>query len=207
MSRLSLESISTAVEATVTRALLQYFNEEAGPRFFDIIFKSDFIIAALAGAGFALWGENIGLADAKIGDVTTALLTYAAIAFGFCLSGLTLALVLPDREFAVQLASSKVSSKSLNSYSNLMFIFSWTAFIHWLVVISAIVAFAFCGSDEQILPPCPTVLRRGIVGLLIFLSIYAILRFLVTLITLSQVGHLYIVRLLSKPTSEPKKSS
>jgi hypothetical protein len=176
-------------------ALFQYFWDEATPRVFKIIGSSEFIISALLAVAVGIWGCKLGLADAKIVDATTALLTYSAIAFGFCLSGLTLVLVLPDLAFANQLARSQISEASPNAYSNLMFVFSWTAMIHWFDVVGAVAVFAFCGSDQKILPVGSDISRRALVGLLTFLTIYGVSNFLVALITLSQVGRLYILKL------------
>jgi hypothetical protein len=179
-------------------AMFQYFWDEAIPRLFKIFISSEFIISALLAACAGIWGSGFGLADAKVVDATTALLTYAAIAFGFCLSGLTLVLVLPDLAFANQLARSQINQDAPNAYSNLMFVFSWTAMIHWFAVVGAVAVFAFCGSDQKILPIGAGTSRRAVVGLLTFLTIYGVSNFLVALITLSQVGRLYILKLTKR---------
>jgi hypothetical protein len=176
-------------------AIFQYLWEEARPRFLIIIRSSDFILSVLLAVAMGVWGQKLGLADAKIVDVTTALLTYSAIAFGFCLSGLTLALVLPDVDFARQLAGSHVRADLPSAYSNLMFIFSWAALIHWLDIVATIAIFAYSGSDQKVLPLHASYLHQTAIGFLTFLSVYAICRFLVALMTLSQVGRLYIARL------------
>jgi hypothetical protein len=178
-------------------ALGQYLWDEARPRFFKIISSSDFITALLLGGAMGLWGHRLGLANAKIVDVTTALLTYSAIAFGFCLSGLTLALVLPDMDFARRLAQSRVDSDAPSAYANLMFVFSWAALIHWLDLVAAIIMFAYCGSDLKVLPLVASHIHHVAIGFFTFLTIYAICRFLTALITLSQVGRLYVARLAS----------
>jgi hypothetical protein len=176
-------------------ALFQYFWDETTPRLFKIIISSEFAISALLAAAVGIWGGALGLGDAKIADVITALLTYSAIAFGFCLSGLTLVLVLPDLAFANQLARSQIRADSPNAYSNLMFVFSWTAMVHWFAVVGAVCVLVFSGSDQKILPVGASTTRHAVVGLLTFLSIYGVANFLIALITLSQVGRLYISKL------------
>lgn len=178
-------------------ALFQYLWDEMRPRFFKIVSSADFILAGLLGVAMSLWGHRLGLANAKIIDVTTALLTYAAIAFGFCLSGLTLALVLPDLDFARLLAKSHVEATAPSSYSNLMFVFSWAALIHWVDLVAAVTLFAYCGSDAKVLPINASHIHHIGIGIFTFLSIYAICRFLVALITLSQIGRVYVARLAS----------
>jgi hypothetical protein len=181
-------------------AIFEYLWDEARPRFLVIIRSSDFILSILLAAAMGIWGEKLGLADARIVDVTTALLTYSAIAFGFCLSGLTLALVLPDAEFARHLAGSHIAQDAPSAYSNLMFIFSWAALIHWLDIVAAISIFAYSGSEQKVLPLHASYAHHVAIGFLAFLTIYAMCRFLVALITLSQVGRLYIARLATTTT-------
>jgi hypothetical protein len=179
----------------MTYAIVHYLRYETAPRLREVVSGSDFVLAVMLGAGFAIWGGKVSLAEMKVEDITTILLTYAAIAFGFCLSGLTLALTLPDRAFAQELALAHPKQNGPNSYSNLMFIYSWTAIIHWLVIVASIGILVFSGSDQKILPSNASPGRHLVVGLLIFLSAYGVFRFLVALITLSQVGTAYISNL------------
>jgi hypothetical protein len=51
------------------------------------------------------------------------------------------------------------------------------------------------GYDARLLPDCPDVPTRVLAGALVFFVIYAAGQFLVTLITLSQVGSAYITQL------------
>jgi hypothetical protein len=76
-----------------------------------------------------------------------------------------------------------------------MFVFSWAALIHWLDIVAAIALFAFYGAEAKVLPANASSIRHVVIGVLTFLSIYAVCRFLTALITLSQVGRLYVARL------------
>jgi len=193
----------------VIRAIWGYLRDEVLPRWQAVIFGSELWLAIVIGITCGIWGDDLALAHAKVGDITSAVLTYAAIAFGFCLSGLSLVLALPDREFATRLARSSPTGSRASHYSELIFVFSWTAIIHWLDVAGSIALFVFCGSEERVFPPCDYarskvnlldfvhrewfwIDRRLVVFAATFLTVYAVFQFLITLITLAQVGRVYI---------------
>lgn len=177
------------------RAFGQYVANEAAPRVCEIVFSTDFFAAAALGIAAALWGNSANLSDVKVGDVVGALLTYAAIAFGFCLSGLTVALTLPNDGFVRYLAKSKPDAKKFDAYSDLMFVFSWTALVHWIDVVALVCVLILAGSNSKVLPHGASSMRKAVVGALTFFIIYGVFQFMLTLITLAQVGRVYVQRL------------
>lgn len=107
---------------------------------------------------------------------------------------MTLALTLPDREFAKLLAQKvlpKLPSKQ-NAYSDLLFVFSWTGILHWIVIVLAILSSILAGQVQEVLPEGAGRLRRALVAGFAVIVIYSVCQFLVTVITLSQVGQSYI---------------
>jgi hypothetical protein len=186
----------------VIRAVGHYVRDEAAPRAYKIVFSTEFFVAVALGIATALWGDSVNLADAKIGDIVAALLTYAAIAFGFCLSGLTVALTLPNDDFVRYLAKSTPEAGKFDAYSDLMFVFSWTALIHWIDVVALVAILVVAGSDHKVLPHNSSPEQKALVGLLTFFVTYGIFQFMLTLITLTQVGRVYVRRL-----NETKKAS
>jgi len=176
-------------------ATRQYLRDEIGPRVESIIGGSELWLSLFIGIACAVWGDQILLGKAKIGDIVGGLLTYASIAFGFCLAGLTLALTLPDQNFVKKLATSKVSNRKHDAYSDLLFVFSWTAICHWVAIVAFIAALVLAGPQSDILPAAAPISRRVVVAVIAFITAYGVLRFLITLITLSQVGRLYIMSL------------
>jgi hypothetical protein len=181
-----------------------YFLDEALPRWKSIFCGSELWIALGCGIVIGGWGNSIFIADLRVGDVASALLTYAAIALGFCLSGLIVALTLPDRDFARELATNKTSATVPNSYSNLMFVFSWTAIAHWFVVFVALLALLMLGSDALLYPAHSHWTRHLGIGLVGFIASYALFQFLLAVITLSMVGRLYINSLVKDSEAERK---
>jgi hypothetical protein len=184
------------------RAFRHYARDEVVPRIGTIIFSTEFFVASALGILAAKWGGSANLADVKVGDVVAALLTYSAIAFGFCLSGLTVALTLPNDSFVRYLAKSKPNAKKFDAYSDLMFVFSWTALIHWIDVVALVVVLIVAGSDRKVLPPTASLTQKIVVGALTFFITYGIFQFMLTLITLSQVGRVYVNQLNNPPKTE-----
>jgi hypothetical protein len=185
-------------------ACARYFRRQVLPRWFSIVSGSELWVAAGLSALFGLGVNKTGIGQAKVGDVTTAVLAYAAVAFGFSVAGLTIALTLPDASFAEELATvrkvarrGRLSSvlerfqpRDADAYSDLLFIFSWTALAHWVAVIASFAVLIAWGFDQHLVSAGSG--HRAVASLLAFCALYAVLLFLLTLLTLSQVGQVYI---------------
>lgn len=191
------------------RTLRSYLAREVLPRRRSIARSSQLWIAIVAGAASWLWGDKLGVAHTSISDVTTAVLAYAALAFGFCLAGLTIALTLPDERFARSLATVRhpkdptlADGRPRSAYSDLIFVFSWTASAHWAVIVWAIGVLAACGGHLQLMPTHANVGDKAAAAGLAFLLSYALMQFMVTVITLSQVGNRYIDSLRRRDQDE-----
>ncbi len=173
-------------------ACWQYLRDEARPRLASILSGSELWLAVGVGIVVGFFSNGVISGVKPIEPIANALLTYAAIAFGFCLAGLTLALTLPDASFAKKLACSKSRSRKTDAYSDLLFVFSWTAICHWLLILSLLLVSALSGPNEMLIPPDAGRAHRVYVALIAAVSMYGVLQFLITLITLSQVGRAYI---------------
>lgn len=82
-----------------------------------------------------------------------------------------------------------------DAYSDLLFVFSWTATAHWLTVVGSFAVLIAAGFDRHLIPPHANACPHIAAGLLAFIAAYAVSLFLVTLLTLAQVGNVYIKRL------------
>jgi hypothetical protein len=177
------------------KVLFNYLRQEAGPRYGEILKGFEFWIAMILGVVVIYFGGDLlsGFLKIRVVDISEALLTYSAIGLGFCLAGLTLVLTLPDREFSNKLVSSKLENKKHDAYSDLLFVFSWTAFLHWLcIVIIVVFLISYGGGEDSVLSVGSSQFRRCFVGLIVFIAVYCFGQFLITLITLSQFGRVYI---------------
>jgi hypothetical protein len=174
------------------RALSQYITSEGRPRWRNIVLTPESFVAAAVVLAFLKFGDQLFNTFPKIGDLTTGLIAYASIALGFCVAGLTISLTLPDRDFASKLATLRRPGDKTDAYSDLLFVFSWTAIAHWVAVLALFGVILFSESSSCLLPAGHSAIRRWIVAILAGLCTYCLFQFLITLITLSQVGSVYI---------------
>jgi hypothetical protein len=182
----------------VLRPLAQYVKDEGIPRWRNILITPETFLAVAVTVIFLKYGGKLFETSPKIGDLTTGLIAYASIALGFCVAGLTISLTLPDRDFASHLATLKRPGQSTNSYSDLLFVFSWTAIAHWGAILVLFVVILLTESSSTLLPVGHTKSRTVIVAAIAGLCTYCLCQFLITLITLSQVGAVYIRHLAER---------
>lgn len=185
-------------------AVQDFWKNEFWPRKRRIFISAHSGIALAFGVGVAVWGHRFSAKEITTTDLSLALITYAAIALGFSLSGLTLALTLPNQKFARRLVESRVDSGSLNSYSTLIFVFAWTAIVHWLLVVASMCTLILDGGRKPILDLTTNGWKCSAFGLVAALCTYCLLQFLITLITLTQIGRAYLVILAQEKDAELK---
>ena len=177
------------------KAVSQYVRDEALPRWSHIVFNWECAVTVIVIGVFFKYGDLLFAAYPKVSDITTGLIAYASIALGFCIAGLTISLTFPDAAFTARL--SELSGKT-SSYSDLLFVFSWTAVAHWCAVVAMFVVILVADGSQTLLPIGHSGWRLWAVSLIAGLCVYCLCQFLITLITLSQVGSAYIKFLRSK---------
>ena len=74
--------------------------------------------------------------------------------------------------------------------------------IHWLAIVSLIVALVFDGGDPRTFVADCSITQRVIIGSVGFLCTYALLRFLITVLTLAHVGLTYITSFDNQKTED-----
>lgn len=132
------------------KPLLSYVKTGLLPRLGRILFQPQVLLSVVIGASCFHWGPSLAAAQLKASDVGGMILTYAAIAFGFCITGMALVLTLPSDRFLKTLQNHKSDTKGQSSYLDLLFVFSWTAVCHWLLVVSAIAAILMRGTVRSL---------------------------------------------------------
>jgi hypothetical protein len=168
-----------------------YLKDESKPRWKGIVFGTEAIFSWIVLIAFVRWGDNFFQTAPKVGDLTTGLIAYSAIALGFCVAGLTISLTIPDRNFALLMAKRATPGKK-NAYSDLLFVFSWTAIVHWVALICMFGVVLFVEGNGALLPPNHSRIRLWCGAAITAICFYCLCQFLITLITLSQVGAAYI---------------
>jgi hypothetical protein len=135
-----------------------------------------------------------------VSEFVTAVAAYASIAMGFCVAGMTIALTLPSKELMERLATTQIRSRHGNALSGLLFVFSWTAFVHWSLVVWSLTGLLIGGSNEPVLTANATFTRRALVGISCGCVVYCLCQFAITIITISQAGAVYIGELQNAAT-------
>jgi hypothetical protein len=193
----------------------------------ELVADSHLWLAVAAGVAAALFGADAAIGEAMLKDVVPAVLAYAAIGFGFALAGLTISITIPDAGFARLLATAKPpdpKKKGLsratrrrrrralkreeppNAYLDLMFVFSWTALVHWLTLAWGAGMVAACGLDREFFGDSACWPLRAASGVLAALVVYAVLQFLGAVLTLAGLGSVYVSRLRG-PKAAPQRSA
>jgi hypothetical protein len=184
------------------KPVYQYIRDEGLPRGWKILISPETCIALAVVMACLRWGGEWFSKSPKVGDLATGLIAYAAIALGFCVAGLTISLTLPDRDFASQLALLQDDGESTNAYSDLLFVFSWTAISHWVALVVLFVVILFVESGSPLFPQDGSMVRRYVVSIAAGICAYCLCQFLITLITLSQVGRVYVEHLVNSHGKE-----
>src|SRR5579884_687770 len=178
------------------KPIYQYAKDEAWPRWRKIVLTPETLISVGIVVLFWKFGAALFAEYPKISDITTGLIAYASIAMGFCVAGLTISLTLPEPRFTLQLSSEQNQKPS--HYSDLLFVFSWTAIAHWCAVLILFAVILLADGSKTLLPAGHSGFRTAVVAVVSGICVYCFCQFLITLITLSQVGHVYIKFLRSK---------
>ncbi|QHN03079.1 hypothetical protein FTO74_06620 [Granulicella sp. WH15] len=186
--------------------LWSFYKNAVESRLKEIVLSQEILLAVVIGGVFSFAGSSYFPESAKIVDVSLGYLAYAAIALGFCVGGVTIALTLPDRDFVVMLATLTIPNKKGDALSGLFFVFCWTAIVHWLSVILILAVLVTSGHADGNLFATRTLHGRIILGTCITLCLYALMQFLITVLTLWQVGSVYI-RNLQKGAASKQNSS
>lgn len=176
----------------VIKVACRFLRSAVLPRAREIVFTQDTLLALGTGTAAFLASARVFGHAAKLSDLTIGFVGYAAIALGFCVGGITIALTLPDRDFVERLATLEVKNKEGNALSSLLFVFVWTAFVHWCSIALALLFLLFFGHIEATELVDKGLTPRVFLGVATAIATYTLLQFLITTLTLWQVGSLYI---------------
>jgi hypothetical protein len=162
------------------------------PRGWEIIFTQESLIAITLGCIAGAIGGSTFPDSGKLVDVCLGFVGYGAIALGFCVAGVTIALTLPDKTFVKKLATFTIPDHHGDALSSLLFVFCWTAVVHWIAVVLVLLILLCFGSKDGHVLAQSSVLSRAFVGLSVCMCAYALSQFLITVMTLWQIGCTYI---------------
>lgn len=175
----------------ILKTVFRFLMQAAKPRWKDILLTQETLISLALGSLAFEESAHIFSHSAKLSDLTIGFVGYAAIALGFCVGGITIALTLPAT-FVSKLAKLEIRGEEGNALSSLLFVFIWTAFVHWVSIVTALLLLLFFGHIETTDLVRTGVLSRAVLGTAVSLAAYTLTQFLITTLTLWQVGTHYI---------------
>ena len=178
--------------ADMLLSALRFGRREVWPRRYDILVSTEFLVAILV-VDLYLVAINYDVqVSTTTGTALSLIATYAAIAFGFALAGLSLVLGMGNAQFASLLTSHRTPGKVHSPLADLLFIFAWNAIVHWVLVTVSIGMLLLFGEDVAFITwnqgPARLIWTTGLLGLLT----YALCDFLNVVISLAECGGVYV---------------
>ncbi len=186
------------------RTLNRYLQQESFPRWKRILGSSTPWLSAFCGWASSYWLiRHPECLSAH--SFLNASLTYSSIAFGFCVTGITMCLAISDKQFVRKLVEKQVKGASHNTYSDLIFIFTWTAAAHILLIGFSLFTLFVFKPDERLFSTNYHWAVTGLSGGVVSLLLYSLMQFLTTVLTLSTVAETYIDHLRKPETKAAEK--
>lgn len=171
------------------RTFLTFLKEDLSPRWKSVVCGSEFFFAIAAGITISQFAQRAAWAPTVQAHVfATAILTYASIALGFSIAGASVALALPEK--FVRVLHDSFDESGNRMFGNLIFVYAWTAAIHVILAIVAVFGFFIFDPAEHLLTKVLS-WRNDYAGVLVGVSVYCVIQFLITIAVICSVGRVY----------------
>ena len=172
------------------RSLIRFFNRDVIPRWSRIRRAFHFWLAILVGITVVIQPDIAPILRMEVGDLAVAVLTYAAIAIGFGLSGALIGLTLPSLSLARSIQASKVGG--FGGLSDLVFVFVWMATVHVILLLGTSFVWVLRPNDWVALGEDATIWGRVGAGFMVALGLYGSFQFLVAVTTIMSLLNVYV---------------
>lgn len=200
------------------KGLRLYWRDWLQPFAKSVAVSFEAVSSTLLGLATAICGNTWPLGSVFVGDLGTGLLTYAAISFGFSVTATALILAVPHQAFfrwLVTLGSGdegngkgeRAVASANDAYSKLLFVFSWTSLLHWLLIVVIIVAVVLRGVSAPVFPVGERWEERVVSGVIVSVTAAALMQFLVALVTLAQFSRVFVLFLSQEAKDTANDSS
>ncbi len=183
------------------KAVVWFLSHQVRPNLRRIFLSADMLVTVVVGLVCFLLARDGAPLDAGRASALAsaqAILTYAAIGGGFALSGLTVAATFPPESFLRHLAAGardrNMDDKA--AIADLWFVFAWAAWVHVVLAFAALAMLALRGYDPLAAAGRWPSLRAVVGSAVLALTFYAVLRFLVTIVTVVQAADVYVAHVL-----------
>lgn len=125
-------------------------------------------------------------------------LSYASIALGACITAAVLVLSIPSAERVERWVQTSSPGSEFSHFSDLVFVFTWSAVAQLLVIGVSLGAYLF-GGDVLMAPAHPRWTHIVALAVTLTITLYAFWQLMTVIATLSQVAYVTISE--TQPTS------
>ena len=169
---------------------VHFLSGQVRPRWRQISSRPRVAVVVLLGVAIGCAAPHMPLGRVRVTDLATAGLAFSALSFGACITGAVLALTLPAQENSDWITYTEEGHRH-SYYSDLIFVFTWSAAAQiGVVVVSAVALIA--GGDNNAAPPGSWTSNRVLVGLAATIFFYALAQLWTVIETISQLGFVRI---------------
>ena len=174
-------------QATPPRSPNKYYWGQVVPRLRKILGHWTFVLTIMASICLYLCAHWTSFGDVSIASLRSNLTAYAALSFGASIGGCVLILTLPNRDFIRTISLHKLEGSCHSSYSDLLFVFTFSAMAQ-LATIGVVVAMYGLGGSEQVLADHTSLSHHVLLILAAVVVVFSVLRLVLVVTTLSQLG-------------------
>lgn len=119
---------------------------QVAPRLPSLILDLHLYMALLGGSALAYITPQQPVAKLDIAVLAGAIMALASIAFGACITGAVLAITLAPRERITRWGQGQAKGSHFSHFSELIFVFVWSALAQLALIVVAGLAFIFGGA-------------------------------------------------------------
>ena len=168
---------------------LSYVSKQAAKQYGRVLFTTHPYLSGVIAISYYFYREDLRRAELSLSSLFAVFLTYNTVVFGFCIAALALAIAIPNEQFLKFI--SERDEKNRTPYRDLIFVFSWTAVVHWISFVFLFSITIFEGVNYIIPPDNFSILPVFIFYLFAWVQLYALFQFLVNIFTVFEVADLY----------------
>ncbi|WP_147793968.1 hypothetical protein [Cellulomonas sp. Y8] len=174
-------------ELAVAERDLRFVRGQVWPRRREIIAHPAFGLAGASAVVVALAVDHLPVGGMRINELADIGFTFAAIAFGACVSATVLSIGLPGARRARLWSRAAGSVPGKSALSDLIFVLAWASVCQFVLIVTCSLAVAF-GGDIDVAPAGMLTSHRVALALGLFSAFYAFAELLIVILTLSQIA-------------------
>ncbi len=145
----------------------------------------ELVVAAVAATLYGAHGLPSGGYAPPLAEAARQLSGYAALGFGTCLTTMGLAARWATEDFSEFLRAQRGQPSRVANYNILLFKLSWTAIVHWVLLIAGILVGVVASPDWKLWGSDPGSPARVSGAVLVFLFAYGLMLLLSSVLVLS----------------------